>query len=178
MLDSMSDEVVVVAPRSGLTEKLLRNARKSLDEVAKIVSLDVREVAELYAKLFEDRGWMTDRQEERLLIIELGDLLADAKIRLDAAEDKDYASIARIVLQGLTLMANRFDNRKKLVEDDINLITQANARLFGQAYEIAILHMAEGLVEIYPDMVFEDVMALAKEGLDKAKSLLQANVNI
>jgi hypothetical protein len=174
----MTDATVPYEPRSALTEKLLKHARKSLQEVAQITGLDVRLVAEKYAKLFEDRGWMTDRQEERLLIIELGDLLADAKDRLENAEDKDYASIAKIVLSGLTLMANRFDNRKKLVEEDINLITQANARLFGSAYEIAVMEIAEGVMALTNDISFEDVMSLARSGLDKAKTMLEANVNI
>ena len=115
----MANEVEVLS-RNAVTEKLLAHARKSLNEIHEITGLPVEELAERYSALFEERGWMTERQEERLLLIELGDVIADAKSKLKTAQIEDYASVARVVLQGMTLMANRMDARKKLVDDDIN----------------------------------------------------------
>ena len=167
----MVNEVEVIN-RNAVTEKLLANARKSLNEIHEITGLPVEEIAERYSILFEERGWMTERQEERLLLIELGDVIADAKAKLKTAHIEDYASVARVVLQGMTLMANRMDARKKLVDDDINRITRANARQFGQAYDIALRHIMDGLKAAHPDITDDEVDTLNIEGLNKAKKRL------
>lgn len=159
--------------RNALTEKLLQNARKSLKEVSEIIGLPVADIAERYALLFEERGWLTERQEERLLLIELADLIVDARIRLKNTEDRDYASVARVVLSSMQLMADRFDARKKLVDDDINRITTANARQFGMAYDIALTHIVNGLKMLHPEISDDEVDILSAEGLMKAKIRLQ-----
>lgn len=162
--------------RSALTQTLIDNARSTLAEVAELTGLDVAVVTDKYSRLFEDRGWMTERMEERLLLIELGDLLKDSKKRLSSVEDKDYASVARVVLSSMTLMANRFDARKKLVEEDINEITRANARQFGEAYDIALRHITDGLRTLHPEITAQEVSELSKEGLLKAKARLERQV--
>lgn len=167
-----------VQTRSALTEKLLRNARKSLNEISELTGLDTKDLAERYAQLFEDRGWLTERQEERLLIIELGDFISDAQKTLGDATMDQYAAIARVVLQGFSQIADRFDKRKKLVEDEINQITLANAKLFGQAFDLALQTITDGLMALHPDIKLEEIMELTREGLALADRRLQANVRM
>lgn len=158
--------------RSALDEKLLRNARKSMTEISEITGLPVEDLAERYAILLEERGWMTERMEERFLLIELGDLLQEGREMLRKAQVEDYASIYKAVLGNLTLMANRFDQRRKLVDDDINKITHANARQFGEAYDIALSHVTASLRAAHPDITVDEIDQFSTEGLIKAKKAL------
>lgn len=162
--------------RNASTQLLLDNARKSLEEVAELTGMSTSEVAEKYARLYEDRGWMTERMEERHMLIELGDVLEDAKNRLKNVSDDNYASVARIVLGTLTAMFARIDARKKLVDDDISEITRANARQFGDAYDLALNHVVYGLRQLHPDITDDEVLVLSREGLAKAKERLNSKV--
>jgi len=131
--------------RSALDEKLLRNAKKSLTELSEMTGLPAKDVSERLAWLLEDRGWMTERMEERYMLIELADLAADARRRLNYAEDKDYGGIAKVVLQGFQQMADRWDARRAMVDADIDKITAAHARLFGRSFDIALGHILDSL---------------------------------
>jgi len=176
----MGNEVATreVGARTALTEKLLANARKPLNQIAELTGLTPAQVSEKYAILFEDHGWMTERQEERLLIIELNDFIQDARERMKHASDEDYASIARVVNKGMADMALRLERRKKLVDDDINQITRANAKQFAHAYDIALSVVVEGLRKEHPEITDEEVALYSDAGLRRAKSVLDANVAV
>lgn len=165
-------ETDVVLSRSALDERLLANARKSLREISEITGLPVEELAERFSVLFEERGWLTERQEERLLLIELADMLQDGRAMLKKAQIEDYASIYRAILANMTLMAQRMDQRRKLVDDDINRITHANARQFGAAYDVAMRHVVASLRATHPDITDEEIEQYSIEGLQKAKRAL------
>ena len=176
MSDTEVDRIDAREKRSAQTELLLQHARKSLNEISSLTGLSEMELSEKYARLFEDRGWRTERMEERLLLIELGDLLDDSKQRLKNATDDNYASVARVVLASITLIANRFDMRRKLVEEDITEITRANASLFGDAYDLALKHTVSGLRQLHPDITDDEVNELVREGLQLAKARLETKV--
>lgn len=162
--------------RSALTEKLLANARtKSLAEVAELTGLSVEDVAERYARLYEDRGWMTERQEERHFIIELSDLINDVRSMLDKADVKDYAPIARVLLGGMQLIAGRMDNRKRLLDEDISRITAAQSHLMASAISLAFDKAVFELQKMYPDVDPEVVNAIFIQSLPLAVNELEAN---
>lgn len=174
-------DVVPAKPksRSALTELMLANARKPLSEVAKLTGLGEKELAVAYARLFEDHGWRTERQEERLFLIEAADLIEKSNKELDNVQDsKEFAAVARVIWQGMQMVADRFDKRKRLVEDDINQITAANARLFAMAYDVALQTVIDGLRVLHPQITEDEAFALSQEGLEKAKKMLEANVNL
>lgn len=158
-----------------MDELILANARKSINEIAEITSLPASAIAERLDRLLAEKDHLSARQEEKLLLIELGDLLYNGKEKLDNAESKDYAGIMRTQVAAMTLLANRFDMRKKLVDEEINQITTANAKLFSTAFSIALNHMAKGLQTLYSDLDYETVDELAREGLEKAKGVLEAS---
>lgn len=162
--------------RTAIDERLLENARKSITELAELTNLDVGDVAERLSRLLEDRGWMNERQEERYMLIELGDLIADAKDRLKRVSDEDYAGVAKIVLGAMQQMADRWDKRRQMVEADIEKITMANARLFGRGYDVALNHLVEGLKLLHPEITDEEVELLVDEGLDLAKVIVNEKV--
>jgi hypothetical protein len=60
--------------RTSLDEKLLSLARKSPAEIAEVTGLEPGYIAERIAYLLDSKDWLTDRQEERLLLIEAGSL--------------------------------------------------------------------------------------------------------
>ena len=166
--------------RSALNEKILANARLSAVELGELVGLAPEVAAEKRSRLLEDRGSLTERQEERLLLIELGDLLTDARKRLTDAEIGDYASIYRAIISNMTLMANRFDARKKVVEADLDKLTRANARLFGEVYDVATDKMMQLLTKQYPELAElitdNDKQAARREALMYAAKKLESKV--
>lgn len=148
-------------------------------EIAEETGLSPEEAMERLGRLLEDRGWLTERMEERLLLEEMYQVVAHArKVMVSAEYDlENYASIANAVLKGLQLVAQRMDARKKVLDDDIAKITQAQARAFGDAFDIALTHVRSTLKEIYPLVTDETIDDLAREGLQIAKKEINARAS-
>jgi len=130
--------------RTNLDEKLLSLARKSPVEIAEATGLEPGYIAERIAYLLDSKDWLTDRQEERLLLIEAASLKDKAFGMLDEVEMKDFASVANVVLKSLRLVSDRLDARRKLVDDDIQKITAAHAKIFAQAFDAALQYIIAG----------------------------------
>ena len=129
----------VVGSRSAMDSRLLALARKSPVEIAELTGLDAGFVASRVSELLESRDWLSDRQQERLLleeVAELKDLVMDA-VR-SSGDASEFAATASVALRTLKLVGERLDSRRKLVEADINEITAAQARLFGRAFDVAL----------------------------------------
>lgn len=160
--------------RSAVDAKLISMARRSPQEIADATGLDARFVAERISFLLESRDWLSDRQQERLLleeVSELKDLVMDA-VR-SSADAKDFAATASVALRTLKLVGERLDSRRKLVEADINEITAAQARMFGKAFDKALSHVVERIKAVEelpePEMVdgwVADGLRLAVRELD------------
>ena len=58
-----------------LNKLLLRNARKSFNEISQITGIPVGEVAERLTNLLDNRTWRDDLMEEKLLLAEVGMLV-------------------------------------------------------------------------------------------------------
>jgi hypothetical protein len=69
--------------KSSLDEKLLLLARRSPAEIAELTGLDAGYVAERVSFLLDSKDWLSDRQEERLLLVEAGGLKDKAFAMLD-----------------------------------------------------------------------------------------------
>ena len=163
--------------RSAVDVKLLSMARRSPQEIADATGLDARFVAERISFLLESRDWLSDRQQERLLleeVAELKDLVMDA-VR-SSADVKDFAATASVALRTLKLVGERLDSRRKLVEADINEITAAQARMFGRAFDRALSFVVDKFkaVEVLPDS--EVVDAWVADGLRLAVRELDSHV--
>lgn len=162
--------------RTHLDEKLLSLARKSPAEIAEVTGLDAKFVAERIAYLLEAKDWLTDRQEERLLLIEAGALKDKAFGMLDEVEAKDFASVANVVLRSLRLVSDRLDARRKLVDDDIHKITEAHARIFANAFDTALRHIVQGFKAFDGVPSDEEVDELVEQGLRRAAGVLDENI--
>ena len=162
--------------RTNLDEKLLSLARKSPVEIAEATGLEPGYIAERIAYLLDSKDWLTDRQEERLLLIEAASLKDKAFGMLDEVEMKDFASVANVVLKSLRLVSDRLDARRKLVDDDIQKITAAHAKIFAQAFDAALQYIIAGFKAFEGVPEEEDVDDLVEQGLKRAGSILDANI--
>lgn len=160
--------------RSAIDGKLLSLARKSPEEIGELTGLDAKFVASRISELLESRDWLSDRQQERLLLEEIADLKDLVMERVRFADEKDFAGVANVALRTLKLISERLDARKKLVEADINEISAAQARVFGKAFDLALSHVVKVLGEdVDPDLVD----ATVRDGLKMAARSLESNVS-
>ena len=162
--------------RTNLDERLLSLARKSPAEIAEATGLEPGYIAERIAYLLDSKDWLTDRQEERLLLIEAASLKDKAFGMLDEVDMKDFASVANVVLKSLKLVSERLDARRKLVDDDIQKITAAHAKIFAQAFDAALQYIIAGFKAFEGVPEDEDVDDLVEQGLKRAGSILDANI--
>jgi len=162
--------------RTNLDERLLSLARKSPAEIAEATGLEPGYIAERIAYLLDSKDWLTDRQEERLLLIEAASLKDKAFGMLDEVDMKDFASVANVVLKSLRLVSDRLDARRKLVDDDIQKITAAHAKIFAQAFDAALQYIIAGFKAFEGVPEDEDVDDLVEQGLKRAGSILDANI--
>lgn len=159
--------------RSAIDAKLLSYARKSPEEIADLTGLDAKFVASRISELLESRDWLSDRQQERLLLEEIADLKDLVMERVKFADEKDFAGIANVALRTLKLISERLDARKRLVDADISEISAAQARVFGKAFDLALSHVVGVLgSDVDPELVD----ATVQDGLRKAAKSLESSV--
>jgi hypothetical protein len=173
----MGTELDTLKPETPLNAKLLANARRPLSETAKLLGMSVQQVSEKYSTFFDDPNWRTTLQNEQLIMMEAADVLDDARKVMAEADIRDYASIANVVLKSIKLIADRLDARKKLVEADIQQITRGQAHVFGEAFDLTLKHVVDGLAVLYPEIDKNDVDDLVDEGILIAKRKLEEHIN-
>ena len=162
-----------VARRSAVDSKLLSLARKSPVEIGELTGLDAGFVAERISQLLESRDWLSDRQQERLLLEEIADLkdLVMDQVR-QAGDAGEFAQVANVALRTLKLISERLDSRRKLIDADVSEITAAQARLFGRAFDVALSSVIDKLLPgadaDVVDAVVVDSLKLAAAELDKS----------
>jgi hypothetical protein len=163
--------------RSAIDGKLLSLARRSPQEIAELTGLDARFVAERVSFLLESRDWLSDRQQERLLLEEIADLKDEVMARMRMADEKDFAQVANVALRTLKLISERIDARRKIVDADINEITAAQARIFGKAFDLALAYVVDSFKALEEVPAEEDVDVIVREGLKRAAVELERNVS-
>ena len=125
----------------------------------------------------ESRDWLSDRQQERLLLEEIADLKDMIMERVRFADEKDFAGVANVALRTLKLISERLDARRKIVEQDINEISAAQARLFGKAFDLALGYVVDSFKALEEVPAEEDVDVIVREGLKRAAAELERNVS-
>lgn len=143
------------ARRTNIDRQILKNARLSYAEISEKTGVPVHEIGERLERLLQARDHLTERQEERLLIIEMGDHIDEMKQRADAASDQFYGDIAAVILRGYDSIAKRLDMRRKATELDIAEITRAQGEMFLGILNESINMAATRLEELHPDLEFD-----------------------
>jgi hypothetical protein len=162
--------------KSSLDARLLSMARKSPQEIADATGLDARFVAERISQLLESRDWLTERQQERLLLEEVIDLKDKVMEMLELGDPRMFAANASVALKTMKLVSERIDARRKLVNQDINEITNAQARIFGKAFDVALQHIVSNMKKSDELPEPEDIDAWVSDGLRMAARELSEHV--
>jgi hypothetical protein len=95
---------------------------------------------------------------------------------LEDVGPQEFAGVANVVLKTLRLVSERLDARRKLVDDDIQKITAAHAKIFAQAFDSALQYIISGFKAFDGVPSDEDVDDLVEQGLKRAGSVLDANL--
>ena len=162
--------------RTNSDQQLLKNARLSPQEISDKTGIPVdRAMSRLY-ELLRTRDHLSDRQEERLLIIEMGDLIDGMKMRMDAAGDQFYGDIAAVTLRAYEAIAKRLDMRRKLNELDLSEITRAQGEMFLSIMVEAVNLVATRMEEMHPDSEW-DIRSELEEGFAIALPEARDEVN-
>lgn len=156
---------------SNIDRILLANARLSPEEMGEKVGIPAADAAFRIANLLKSRDYLTDRQEERLLILEMGTLIDEMKNRMSASQDQFFADIAAVTLRGYEAIGKRLEARRKATELDLSEITRAQGEMFLAIMAESVNLVATRLEEMHPDSDF-DIRAELEEGF--AIALTQA----
>lgn len=173
------EDAEVREARNAIDTLLIANARKSPEEIEQKTGISAREAMERLAVILRTRDWMTDRMEERLLLIEMSNLIDDVKNRMDDASDAHYADVANVALRGYEAMSKRLSERRKLTEEDMNEISRAQAEMFMDVFRTAIQMVVEYMAEIHmdSDIDFEtDLNSAFQTAIPKAWASVKDNI--
>ena len=143
------------AERSAMDELLIRNARRSPDQIEQATGIPAPQALERLAHILRARDWMTERMEERLLLIEMGDLIDGVKDRLEHVGEAYYADTANVALRGYEAISKRMDSRRNLTEEDMAEITRVQAEMYIETLRELVGDVIDYIAEVYPDMDVE-----------------------
>lgn len=161
-----------------LNRLLLKNARKSPSDIAKITGLPEAEVAERLSSLLDNRSWRDDLMEEKLLLAEIAMLMDDIRDRMArfGTEDEGWASMARVQLQAIKTILEQMEKRRKAVNGELSLVSKLQAEMFAEAIRFNNQLTAESLARKY-DIEEEIVYAEWEENFPRAIQSLEARTN-
>lgn len=143
------------AHRSAIDELLIRHARKSPEQIEEKTGIPAEQAMERLGMLLRTRDWMTDRQEHRLLLIELGDLVDDVKGRLKDVSEENYADTANVALRGYEQIGKRLDAQTAVSEEEMAEITRIQAEVYMETLAKLVERTMDYVAEVYPDMDVE-----------------------
>lgn len=158
---------------AALDEILLRLAANgaSADEIERQTGIPAAQAIMHIKKILQSRDIWTEFERRQLLLRELNEL--KESMRQNALEMKDPQS-ARLLLQTLQTIAQRLDSEEKQLNVDIVKVTEHQAKVMGRAFDIALNHMKNELMKLYPEVSRGELDSMAQEGLIKAKYDLAA----
>lgn len=141
--------------RSALDELLIANARKSPAEIEAVTGIPADQAIERLAHILRTRDWMSERMEERLLIIELGNLIEGVKKRLENVSEQYYSDTANVALRGYEAIGKRMDTRLAITEMEMGEITRVQAEVYIETLNELVKDTIQYISEVYPEMDLE-----------------------
>jgi hypothetical protein len=162
-----------------LNKLLLKNARKSFNEISQITGIPVGEVAERLTTLLDNRTWRDDLMEEKLLLAEVGMLVDDIRTRMSRfnVEDEGWASMARVQLQAIKTLMEQMAQRRKDVDGKLSLVTMLQAQLMAEAIRIAQERAVLNIERKYPELDPDVIYAEFEDALPEAIAFLEARAD-
>lgn len=141
--------------RSAVDELLIRNARKSPEQIEAMTGIPADQAMERLGMLLRSRDWMTEKQEKRLLLIELGDLIEDVKGRLRDVSEQYYADTANVALRGYEQIGKRLDAQTAITEEEMAEITRVQAEVYIDTLRELVGMVVDYIAEVHPEMDLE-----------------------
>lgn len=168
-------ELEPLADSPALNRLLLRNARRSPNEIAAMTGIPAEEVAERLSVLLDNRSWRDDLMEEKLLLADAADLMANIRERLDrlGMDDEAWFSGARVQLQVIKVLLEQLADRRKAVDGKLSSLTMEQAQDFAATIKMAHDIMMTALERKYPDLDQEIIYAEWEEALPQAIERLE-----
>jgi hypothetical protein len=164
-----------LADSPALNRLLLRNARKSLNEIAATTGMPVAEVAERLSALLDNRSWRDDLMEEKLLLAEVGMLVEDIRERMSrfGVDDEGWASMARVQLQAIKTLLEQVEKRRKAVDGQLSVMTTMQAQMIADAIKLNNELTVEALARKH-GLLEEEVYAEWEDNFPRAIEMLEA----
>lgn len=138
--------------RSAMDELIIRYARKSPEEIEFHTGIPARDAMERLGELLKARDWMTERQEEKLLIMEMGDLIDTTRDRMEHVSEQYYSDTANVALRGYEAIGKRMDARAAITDMEMAEITRTQAEVYIETLNKTVQKTIEYIAEVYPDM--------------------------
>lgn len=175
--ESTARDIVDDAKSSVTNELLLKYARNSPEVIEQKTGIPAKEAMSRLAEILRSRDWLSEKMEERLLMIELADLITSVRERMDNAAEENYADLAGAALRGYETIGKRLDARRKLTEEDIARISAAQGDMMMQAITTALDLTAEFVRKLHPDIDLEDDLREGfKNALPEAYAIVRDNI--
>lgn len=172
----MSD--VERADRTAFDQRLLAHAATlSPSEIGAKYGLSASDVASRITTLLDSRDWLTLRQMEMRLLLEVEDLKNEARDRLRDMDDESYGQTLKSVTGLLKLVSDTIVSRKKDVQIDLDELTAHHARMFGQAFDIALDYVKRRVVENHEEVDADEIDEYVRNGLRLAAKSLEEKVS-
>lgn len=131
--------------RSNIDRLLIRNARKTPNEIEEVTGIPAHEALARLNELLDSKDHLSLRRQEILLMEELNELFHESRERMHNAGDRDYAAIANAALRSATHMLARLDAARKANVIDVDKITRGQARVFGKIHDVSLGAILEEL---------------------------------
>lgn len=158
-------------------QMLLDWADYSPNEISKKTGFTPLEVAQRLTDFLADSDWLTLRQKELVLIHQMQNIIRNAQKKLAYVGEENYGPILNAVIRGMKTIGERFDAQRKAIEIDINEITHAQSRIYGQSFDHAWDVGMDLLRETHPEITDEEVRAVKKAGMIAARKKLEESVS-
>lgn len=161
----MGQELEQQKPKK-VSDKLLRKyARFSAREIEQKTGIPALEAMARIEEMLDEEDWLSDLRKEQLLIDEFQDIAEEIKDRMHSVDDEFFADMANSAIRAMNSIGQRWDAMRKVITIDINDITAAHGRIFGSAFDIALWHVVDILMEENPSIERARVRELVREGM-------------
>ena len=150
--------------RSNLDRLLIRNARKTPNEIQEITGVAANEALARLNEILDSKDHLTLRRQEILIMEELNELFHESRERMHNAGDRDYAAIANAALRSATHMLARLDAARKANVIDVDKISRGQARVFGKIHDVSLNAILEELAQEF-DIPQDRVLELHRIGM-------------
>lgn len=158
---------------SAIEARLLDEATQfqSPKEISKKLNGAVKpkSVVDTVTELLDKRDWLTEAQQDRLLMRDLQKLKNDLQAKVQDDDQAAYGPLVRVLEQ----IGKRIDKLKEQSDDRMLQIQEAHARVMFQAIEVAFHTSVLKLQERYPEFdrielqeILEESLPLALKSLD------------